>query len=291
MVKMLYEKATAYGVVPDALLGFLSDLDQTKTSQDVWDLWVDLALGVGIDFVDYVFATDFQEWQKVQFIRTTVPSKWIDFANTDTRVRRLSTFRTHSVKHLMPIVAGPGYLDRYPTITEERAGLLRETGEKFGVRSGVAIPLRMNEPGQAAHVVYACDADPARFEEVFAQDGWALHCGALYAHTRYVELFKLEFPQRNKLTDKQMEILKLVGTGYLDKEIAEVLGISFSTVRQRINALQQKTGCKNRAELAALAVRIGLIPDPMNNLHERELTVFLSTGDKKSGAEHVKNNI
>ena len=90
MTTEVYPKAIASGVMPDELLTFLTKLDATQTSEHVWDLLVDLAQGLGIHHVDYVFATDFQDWQKVQFIRTTVSSKWIDFANVDDRVRRLS---------------------------------------------------------------------------------------------------------------------------------------------------------------------------------------------------------
>lgn len=280
----------ADGVLPQALMEFTYALERTESSRQVWDLLVELYQSLGIDTLDYVIATDFQNWQKVQFIRTTLPSDWIDFANSDTRVRRKSTFRLHSVNRLFAVLVGYDYLKDAADIDPDRLDLLKRQAERFGTKAGMAIPLRMSDPGQAAHLCLSVFGDRAHFEAIMARHGWTLHASALSAHTRHMELFKSEFSTRNKLTDKQVEIIKLVGAGFADKEIAEALGISFSTVRQRISALQTKTGCKNRAELAALAMRMGLIADPMNKVHDhRDLTVFLCTGDDKTGVEYDRS--
>ena len=42
-------------------------------------------------------------------------------------------------------------------LDEERVFLLKQSAENFGARSGIAIPLRMTDPGQAAHMMYAAD--------------------------------------------------------------------------------------------------------------------------------------
>jgi hypothetical protein len=42
---------------------------------------------------------------------------------------------------------------------------------------------------------------------------------------------------------------------------------------------------RNRIDLAALAVRIGLVEDPCLRAHSNELTVFITTGDDVSGVE------
>ena len=164
---------------------------------------------------------------------------------------------------------------------------MNKTAE-FGLRSGLAIPLRMNEPGQAAHIIFGGRKSRAEFDALLDQHGWAMHAIALSAHTRYIELFKAEFCERNELTAKQTELVTLVGRGLLDKQIAHELGVSFSAVRQRLSAVQLKTGCSNRAALAALAVRIGLVPDPMLAMHRSDLTVFLSMGDGGSGIESMR---
>lgn len=278
---------THQNIIPARLDAFLKDLEKTTTSDHVWKLLVTLGQELDLNIVDYVSATDYQNWEQVQFIRTTIKSDWIDMVQDDEEIRKNSTFRQHSVHHLFPIRVGLEYMEDFQDDAPGRA-LMQKRAAEFGLTAGIAIPLRMEEPGQAAHIVFGGEMSRDIFEDLIVQHGWTLHAGALSAHTRYTELFKTEFCDRNQLTEKQQEFLKLVGQGLLDKQIAFELGISFSTVRQRISIIQNKTGTANRAELAALAMRIGLVPDPLIKKHETDLTVFLSTGDGKQGKETRK---
>lgn len=55
----------------------------------------------------------------------------------------------------------------------------------------------------------------------------------------------------NHLTAREQEIARLVARGCTDREIARLLGISFSTVRTHVNRCFEKLDCANRAELSA----------------------------------------
>ncbi|GEM_PF-1453801 len=270
--------------IPLRLRDFLIALEATDTSEEIWNLLVDLCTGINLPIVDYVCATDYRRWEKAQFIRTTFHSDWIRKARADPSIRKLSYFRTHAVQYLTPITVGLAYVDEMANVRADRLEIMRVTS-KMGLNAGFAVPLRMNEPGQAAILVMGGPQSRAEFDPILAEHGWTMHAAALSAHTRYSELFKAEFVERNHLTVKQQELVRLVGRGLLDKEIAHELGISFSAVRQRLAAVQAKTGVLNRAELAALAMRVGLIADPTLKPHAAELTVFLSTGDGKTGSE------
>jgi DNA-binding CsgD family transcriptional regulator len=59
------------------------------------------------------------------------------------------------------------------------------------------------------------------------------------------------------LSGRESEVLKLIVKGETDKEIANKLCISYSTVKTHRNNMIQKTGVKNTAELAALAIESG----------------------------------
>ncbi|MEL7116096.1 MAG: LuxR C-terminal-related transcriptional regulator [Pseudomonadota bacterium] len=274
--------------VPANLRDGLIALEATRTSDDVWNLLLEFTYSIGLTELEYVFATDYRDWEKAQFIRTTVTSDWIDHAQSDPDVRKLSVFRTHSVHRLTPVVIGIVYSDDCPDLSDKRRHLW-DRSKDFGQTAGFTVPLRMTEPGQAAHIMYGGLHSKEGFDAVLKEHGWAMHALALSAHVRHLELFKSEFLQRNKLTDKQKELLRLVGQGMLDKQIAHELGISFSAVRQRLAIVQQKTGTANRAELAALAMRVGLVADPLLKTHNsRDLTVFLSLGDGGSGVETVE---
>jgi DNA-binding CsgD family transcriptional regulator len=57
------------------------------------------------------------------------------------------------------------------------------------------------------------------------------------------------------LTPREYEVAALVARGCTDRDIARVLGIGFGTVRTHITKAMAKSGCANRAELAAAVAR------------------------------------
>lgn len=56
----------------------------------------------------------------------------------------------------------------------------------------------------------------------------------------------------NRLTKREREVVRLVAEGLLDKEIAERLGISYTTVRTHLDRSFQKLGVGNRSRLARI---------------------------------------
>jgi DNA-binding NarL/FixJ family response regulator len=79
-------------------------------------------------------------------------------------------------------------------------------------------------------------------------------------------------PRANqRLTERELEVLKLVTAGQRNREIAVELGISENTVKFHLKNIVEKLHAQNRAELAARAVREGLVPDPPRDLvtHDR----------------------
>lgn len=61
------------------------------------------------------------------------------------------------------------------------------------------------------------------------------------------------------LSNRQIEILRLIGKGLLDKEIASELTISIHTVRGHKDRISEKYGIERKRQLAALAVKLQLI--------------------------------
>jgi two-component system vancomycin resistance associated response regulator VraR len=60
------------------------------------------------------------------------------------------------------------------------------------------------------------------------------------------------------LTERELEVLRLLAEGLTDKEIAEQLCLSITTVRYHVGNLISKTGFSSRTELAVNAVRSGI---------------------------------
>ena len=65
--------------------------------------------------------------------------------------------------------------------------------------------------------------------------------------------------ESDKLTPKELEVLREMTGGYTNQEIAESLNIGVQTVKTHITNMLQKTGMRNRLELAMQARVIGLV--------------------------------
>jgi DNA-binding CsgD family transcriptional regulator len=61
------------------------------------------------------------------------------------------------------------------------------------------------------------------------------------------------------LTKKEIEVLKLIGQGLLDKEICDSLGIAQDTLRSHKDSLCSKSGLQRKAALSVLAYQYKLI--------------------------------
>lgn len=73
---------------------------------------------------------------------------------------------------------------------------------------------------------------------------------------RLCELLKAPF---GTLTHREIEVLRLIPEGLLDKEIADQLSISPLTVGVYMKSIREKTGAKNKAELVRFAFQKNLI--------------------------------
>lgn len=63
----------------------------------------------------------------------------------------------------------------------------------------------------------------------------------------------------SKLTDREIEVTRLIVQGKNNRQIAQELYISESTVKNHISNIMEKLAIKNRIELVAMAVREGIL--------------------------------
>lgn len=64
-----------------------------------------------------------------------------------------------------------------------------------------------------------------------------------------------------KLTDREMTILKLVMQGYANSEISKKVFISIHTVKAHVGAITRKLSAKNRAHAVYIALKNDLIDE------------------------------
>jgi DNA-binding NarL/FixJ family response regulator len=73
--------------------------------------------------------------------------------------------------------------------------------------------------------------------------------------TRLIAEFRQQGETNDKLSDREREVLQLIGLGQTNSEIAERLFIGESTVRTHLQRILSKLNLKNRAEAIAYANR------------------------------------
>ena len=62
-----------------------------------------------------------------------------------------------------------------------------------------------------------------------------------------------------QLTDRELQILKMIADGRENAEIATALHFGLGTIKQHVRGILDKLGARTRAEAAVRAVRAGLI--------------------------------
>jgi DNA-binding CsgD family transcriptional regulator len=64
-----------------------------------------------------------------------------------------------------------------------------------------------------------------------------------------------------RLTPRELDVLERLTVGRTNREIATDLFISEKTASVHVSNIKSKLGANGRAEIAAIAVRLGLVPD------------------------------
>lgn len=73
------------------------------------------------------------------------------------------------------------------------------------------------------------------------------------------EFAKTDTPGAKSLTAREADIVRLVGSGMRNIEVAQRLSITESTVKTHLNNIFQKLGVRDRLELTHYAIRTGLV--------------------------------
>ena len=73
--------------------------------------------------------------------------------------------------------------------------------------------------------------------------------------------------EKEKLTDREEEVLRLVARGNSNPQIAAELCITVNTVKSHLKSILAKLQLDNRTQVAAYAAQSGLIPGETRKYH------------------------
>jgi len=130
----------------------------------------------------------------------------------------------------------------------------------FAVREEEAEVLACAEAGVAGYI--ACDASSAELAGILCSAGSGeLACSPRLAAILFQRVASLRHersrPQLPLLTPREREILGLIDSGLMNREIASALSIELSTVKNHVHHILEKLGVTRRAAAAAKVRKLG----------------------------------
>jgi DNA-binding NarL/FixJ family response regulator len=140
----------------------------------------------------------------------------------------------------------------------------RRVKERFGLRV-VVLTVHQLEAEVLAAMTAGADAyclkstDPASL--LLAIRAAAMGSTYLDPQIAHIVLGQLNAPGESQveLTKRELEILRLIAEGWSNKQIAQELGISLSTVKTHVEELLVKLSASDRTQAAIRALRQGLL--------------------------------
>lgn len=140
--------------------------------------------------------------------------------------------------------------------------LVFEEAREFGMKSGLAIPIRFPDGS-----VWSClltSEHPDESDEI----KYAMYLAAQFYASRGMFLKDTKPIMLNlnsRLTRRQREVVEILRKGYTQRQVGEFLGLSESTIFNMTNEAKERMGCKTIAELVAECILCGEIETNYKN--------------------------
>jgi DNA-binding CsgD family transcriptional regulator len=233
------------------LAGFLDKLPGCASSQEVGVLFAAFAGAYGFRATACGESREFPDGRRWKFFFNTWPEDWL-----------LTYQKNDHVRH-DPLPAMARVLWR-PFTWREVMGMRESTPEQIalyewiktlGIHDAFAVPIHY--PGDDFGL---CVSAGDHFVES-SFERHAMHMASLYAHQRCCELGGQSDASKvpTPLTMRELDCLRWVLKGKSDTDIAEILGISHTTVHFHVERTKKKLGVKTRAQAATIAMSLGYL--------------------------------
>lgn len=95
-------------------------------------------------------------------------------------------------------------------------------------------------------------------EEVHAGNAW-FQPETLRTTLEFIRTGEVPMVGAHTLSERELDVVRLVADGLENSEIGEILGLSAKTVKNHVSNILAKLGVANRVHLAVFAVRSGIV--------------------------------
>jgi len=150
-----------------------------------------------------------------------------------------------------------------PAIADYKVSYQFRMKDKFGkykVMLHQSIPLSLNDKGQPVNVlVNETDISHITTTNNYKVSFLAISDKKSYLNIRNKEDLMNPLPSAKIITERELDILRLLSEGFSSKEIAGNLHIAYDTVRTHRNNILKKTKLKTLAQVISHYIKEGLI--------------------------------
>lgn len=149
------------------------------------------------------------------------------------------------------------------TVGEARRAAATFTGQvaviEAGLQDGQGVPLarELRAAGWSRAVVISTTEDPWTVRAAFSA---GVRCYLTTTDRSGLVPELSSAPEGlHALSEREVEVLQLVGDGRSNREVGEALGLSALTVKSHLARIARKVGTGDRAEMVLITLRAGLI--------------------------------
>jgi len=241
-----------------AIERFIEEANVAKSSKEVSDLFGKALAAFGYDRFCYSLITDHPSvgLNAGHGVVSNYPEDWMDYYKTN-QYEKKDPVPQFGLTASRPFTWAT--VTSHRKLTPEQLKVMQEA-EEARLLDGIAVPVcGMN--GELAGFGIASSLGGIKPDRTLLHKIQAL---AFQFHLTFTELEKNDLPPTEDLgevylTEREREIMSWAAEGKSDSVIAEILGVSHSTVRFHMNNVFKKLHANERTLATVKAIRHGLI--------------------------------
>ena len=243
----------------------LGSLEDAATEADAFAVLRSYASKLGADLVSYHYRPPPLPGTEpdTEVLANGYPDAWVGRYRAE-RLHRIDPITAYAATQTRP-VRWSEVAARLPSLTDAQRRYLHDLRDWLGEGDGLAVPA-FGPSGQHGYLGLGHNSasndhdlwDPVRLRLVQGV------CEAF--HLRFCELRIARLPPPEvELSERETDILRLLGSGRADWLIGGVVGLSEEGVRGRIRALMEGFGVSDRPSLVLRARALGLIDSQLES--------------------------